>query len=395
MPRRSPRTFGTIRRLPSGRFQATYVGADSKRYPAPTTFLNRTDADGWLSLRQAEIVAGRWRPPTEDEPVVVDAEPETLTLGAYAETWLKERTLATRTRKHYRNLLDRFILPTLGNHDIIVTPSEIRTWYSRMGVGTPTQRAHTYGLLHAIFATAIDDGVVPISNPCRIKGADSVDRVVIIRPASVDELEIVVNAMPPRLQLMVLLASWTSLRFGELTELRRKDINARDGIVHVRRGVVHPDGVCTVTTPKSPAGRRDVAIPPHMLPAVVEHLKDHTDPGRDSLLFPPSLGGCHLMPSSLYRVYYPARRKAGRPDLRFHDLRHTGGTMYAQSGATLAELMTRLGHSTVGAAMRYQHVVNGRDAEIAQRLSALATVTNIDSRRRIKDEGLSRTAGTA
>jgi integrase len=71
----------------------------------------------------------------------------------------------------------------------------------------------------------------------------------------------------------------------------------------------------------------------------------------------------------------PAREAAGRPDLRFHDLRHTGATLAAVSGATLAELMARLGHSTPGAAMRYQHAAADRDKVIAQALSKLAAGT--------------------
>ena len=82
-------------------------------------------------------------------------------------------------------------------------------------------------------------------------------------------------------------------------------------------------------------------------------------------------GGGHLQPSSLYRVYYRAREAAGRPDLRFHDLRHTGATLAAATGATLAELMGRLGHSTPAAALRYQHAAAERDQEIARRLSAM------------------------
>ena len=78
-----------------------------------------------------------------------------------------------------------------------------------------------------------------------------------------------------------------------------------------------------------------------------------------------------MAPASLYRVCYPAREAAGRPDLRWHDLRHTGAVLAAQTGATLAELMGRLGHTTPGAALRYQHAAQGRDAEIARRLSAL------------------------
>jgi integrase len=88
------------------------------------------------------------------------------------------------------------------------------------------------------------------------------------------------------------------------------------------------------------------------------------------LLFP-SAGGGHLAPSTLYRSFYPARKAAGRPDLRWHDLRHTGAVLAAATGASLAELMARLGHSTAGAAMRYQHVAQDRDMEIARRLSAM------------------------
>lgn len=65
---------------------------------------------------------------------------------------------------------------------------------------------------------------------------------------------------------------------------------------------------------------------------------------------------------------------SGRPDLRLHDLRHTGATMAAMAGATLAELQARLGHSSVNAALRYQHAIQGRDAQIAAALSAMAAV---------------------
>jgi len=69
---------------------------------------------------------------------------------------------------------------------------------------------------------------------------------------------------------------------------------------------------------------------------------------------------------------YRARDKAGRPDLRFHDLRHSGAVLAAATGASLAELMARLGHSTPTAAIRYQHAAKGRDHEIAALLSKLA-----------------------
>ena len=79
----------------------------------------------------------------------------------------------------------------------------------------------------------------------------------------------------------------------------------------------------------------------------------------------------HLRQSSLAKVYYPARKAAGRPDLRFHDLRRTGAVLAAQTGATLAELMGRLGHSTSQAALRYQHAGADLDAVVAAKLSAM------------------------
>jgi integrase len=135
---------------------------------------------------------------------------------------------------------------------------------------------------------------------------------------------------------------------------------------------VRVNGRFEVGDPKSYAGKRDVAIPPHIVPAVRDHLANHVGAERDSRLFPANHGG-HLQPSTFQRHFYRGRNKAKRPDLRLHDLRHTGATMAAQTGATLAELMARLGHSTPQAAMRYQHAAQGRDKVIAAALSKLAT----------------------
>ena len=76
-----------------------------------------------------------------------------------------------------------------------------------------------------------------------------------------------------------------------------------------------------------------------------------------------------MAPSSLYKPFYRARTAVGLPALRWHDLRHFSATTAAGTGATLAELQARLGHSTVAAAMRYQHAASGRDEAIAEAMS--------------------------
>ena len=357
------RGFGSIRRLPSKRYQPRYTGPDGIRHTAPTTFETRLDAEAWLLDRRREIVAQTWAP---SGAVKVKYRP----LGDYAEGWLAARTLKPRTREHYRQLLDRLILPTFGATAVrSITADQIRDWHTGLGADRPTQRAHAYSLLRAVLHDAVNDGLIP-ANPAHIRGAGTAKRVHKVQPATLAQLGDLVERMPPRYRALTLMAAWCGLRFGELVELRRKDVDLKNGVLHVRRGAVRTRSGVSVGTPKSSAGIRDVAIPPHLLPALRAHIEEHAIWGRDGLVFPAANGGT-LAPSSLYKVFYPARDAVGRPDLRWHDLRHTGAVLAASTGATLAELMGRLGHSTPGAAMRYQHAAAGRDAIIAARLSEL------------------------
>lgn len=354
--------FGNVRKLPSGRFQARYAGPDGLSHAAPTTFDTKGDAETWLATIRSDIVRDSWNPGHNKKAA--------RKFGEYANLWLGERTLKPRTREHYRGLLDNQMFPTFEAIALkAITPESVRAWHNKLGSATPTLRAHAYGLLRTILAGAVADELIPV-NPCHIRGAGNSKRVHKIKPATLEELEALVGEMPERYRAMTLLAAWCALRFGELAELRRKDVDQTNGVIHIRRAVVRVPGERVVGTPKSDAGTRDVAIPPHLMPIIRDHISAHAQAGKDGLLFPAANGG-HLASSSLYRVYYPAREAAGRPDLRFHDLRHSGAVLAAQTGATLAELMGRLGHSTPGAALRYQHAAQGRDMEIAKRLSAL------------------------
>ncbi len=365
------RGFGHLRKLPSGRWQASYIGPDLARHNGPSTFDAKRDAEAWLGREHGLIATGEWIAPARRASAL--ARPSTL--AEYAEAWLLDRDLKPRTRAHYRALLDQRILPTLGAEAICdITPLSVRTWHAALPKDRPTIRAHAYSLLRAILNTAASEDVIE-ANPCRIRSASTTKRARTIRPLSLDELEALVTAMPDKYRAAVLISAWCGLRFGELTELRRRDVDLRAGAIHVRRAVAWVDSKPVVGKPKSDAGIRDVAIPPHLLPVVRAHIKEHAQWGPDGLLFQ-SRAGTHLTTSTLYASFWPARAKAGRPDLSWHGLRHTGATLAALSGATLSELMSRLGHSTPRAAMLYQHTAQGRDAQIAAALSRLATGSN-------------------
>lgn len=372
MAKRRPNGAGAVRQLPSGRWQARFRGADGVTRPAGVTFDTKQTATAWLSAQVRDVERGIWQVPAE--------RAVSGSLRAYADEWLQTREIKPSTRALYRGLLDDLILPALGDRPLDkIEPATVRAWYAALDASRPTRRAHAYSLLRAIFMTAVEHDLVP-ANPCRIAKAGSSKTKHRPVVAGLDELDVIVEKMPPRYRTMVLLAAWCALRFGELAELRRGDVVIRcddegevvDAVVRVERGVTRVAGEMVVGDPKSDAGRRTVAVPPHLLPALEEHLRRHTALGADALLFP-ARGGGHMQPSTLYRVWYPAREAAGRPDLRFHDLRHTGLTLSAWTGATLADLQARAGHSTVQAAMRYQHAAADRDRAIAEALSGFAT----------------------
>ncbi len=181
----------------------------------------------------------------------------------------------------------------------------------------------------------------------------------------------ITQAMPDKLRLAVQLGAWCALRYGEVFELRRKDLDLEAGVVHVRRAVVWTRGLVTTDRPKTSAGIRDVTIPPHVMPMVTHHLERYVARSQDALLFPDGEGH-NRRPSTFARPWHAARAAAGRDDLKFHHLRHTGAVLAAQSGATLADLMGRLGHTTPAMAMIYQHTAADRDRLIADRLSQIA-----------------------
>jgi integrase len=331
-----------------------------------STFETLMDTRAWLAAERRLIERGDWVAPRARNRATKAA-----TLEPFANAWLKDRQLKPRTVAFYRTLLDQKILPELGDVPLKdITPQTVRTWFNTLDAEHPTRRAHAYSLLRTILGSAVTEDLIP-ANPCHIRGAGNAKRVHQIKPASLAELEKIIAELPDRYGLMVLLASWCALRFGELTELRRNDIDLKNGKIMVRRAVVFLHGKAIVGEPKSSAGTRDVAIPPHLLPAVKQHLSDHAEWGRDGLLFPSPTGG-HLGNGNFFPTWDRARKAAGRPDLRFHDLRHSGAVWAAQAGATLAELMGRLGHTTPQMAIRYQHVAQDRDTELARKLSEMA-----------------------
>lgn len=368
------RRFGRIRRLPSGRWQARYRGPDDIDRPAPRTFPAKADAERWLSLAEAEIIRGDW----------IDPDAGRVSFAEYAEAWVSERpNLRPKTLQLYKGLVRLHLVPTFGRtaiHDI--TEPQVRRWRRTLldaDVGAVTV-AKAYRLLKAIMTTAVDDGLIR-RNPCRIPGAGqekSPERPVLTLRQALD----LAAAVDRRYRALILLAVFGSLRWGELAALRRRHIDLATGTVRIEASVVElTDGSLVTGPPKSLAGKRTVAIPAFMLADIRSHLDQFAQPGDDGLVFT-GPKGAPLRRSNFTKTWCKATEAVSLTGFHFHDLRHTGNTIAATTGASLRELMERMGHSTTRAALIYQHRSAERDRLIADAMSKLAETEIRQARRR-------------
>ncbi|GAA3795181.1 site-specific integrase [Sphaerisporangium flaviroseum] len=357
------RRFGSIRKLPSGRFQIRYPGPDGRLRTGESTYATERDADKALSLVEAKLVTGDWTDPQRSKVKIVD----------YAEKWINERTnLRPRTVEIYRGLLRRYVVPYLGNVPLgKIDTATVREWRATLvgkGVGA-SEVAKSYRFLRAVLMTAADDRIIP-RNPCRVRGAgeETPDERPVLTVPQVFQLA---DLMPERLRALVLLATFASLRWGEVAALRRMDLDLMAGTVSVRQQHVELDsGELLIGPPKSRAGVRTVAIPSAIIPVLEHHLANYTGPEDDSLIFTGARGGVFRR-SNFRRAagWASATRKLGLTGLHFHDLRHTGNTIAAASGASLRDLMERMGHDSVRAAMIYQHSTAQADRKIANAMN--------------------------
>jgi integrase len=353
------RRFGSVRQLPSGRYQARYQAPDGLVRTAPMTFDMETDAKVWLTVTEAELVKGVW----------LDPDLGRVPLGEYASEWIAERPLASRTADKYRRLLRLHIKPQLGALDLVdITPATVRDWRARLladEVGTSTV-AQAYRLLRAVLNTAADDELIR-RNPCRIKGADKDDAAE--RPiATVAEVFLIAEKVRPWYRSLVLMAGFTGLRWGELMALTRRDLDLKAGTVKVTASLIELERTLALGPPKSRAGQRTVAFPRQLVDEFQRHLDRHAERGRGGRVF---VGPSGVTPrrTNFNREWHRATAAAGIEGLRFHDLRHTANTL-AAPGSSTKELMRRMGHASTRAAMMYQHASDDRDRAIADALGA-------------------------
>jgi len=262
----------------------------------------KIDTEGCPHEERKLIESKEWSPPKlrVEKARAAQRIPDFET---YATKWIAKRRTdkgeppRASTPAAYVTTLELHLVPTFGNMRLRdITEAAVRHRYDETQDGnTQNPRAISkgaYGLLRAIMNTAVDDDLIEAS-PVHIRGAGYRPKRRRLEPATLEELDTIVEHMPDKWKLMILLASWCALRYGEIAELRRKDIKLRHvngrwtGVIQVRRGVClhqegHPRRTAKVGGRDSGCGDPTPPRPPH--PGAPRDLRS-TGPGGPALPF--------------------------------------------------------------------------------------------------------------
>ncbi|RTE49172.1 site-specific integrase [Actinobaculum sp. 352] len=364
-------TFGSVQTTRSGRYRGRYR-KNGRDYYTPTQ-VTKSAVRADLTRVHASILNGTWTPP--DGGTLTGPSP---TLAAWRDTWismLEASDYSPNTVRAYQSQWNAHIVPDLGPDTRLaqITTGMIREFLEALqGTVSPATVGNIARALSAGLSAAHTRGVLPTMPEFppgwmrRVARRDG-SKMIAYTAAELDRL---IAAAPPRYKAALVLGSYGCLRAGEIAALRRDDITDGGCMVRVdqttKRG---PGGLITVGPPKSRAGYRTNALAPAQGRIVAEHLNQFVAPVPDALLWTAPLRDGHISTRALLNIYQQACENAGLPVGRFHDLRHSGLTLYGQAGATLAELMARAGHSDVNTVMIYQHAGAERDRILADRMT--------------------------
>jgi len=416
------RSFGAIRQLPSGKYQASWQDSLGNRFAAPDTFKSFDEADLFLAQKQVDI----------SKKLDIDPRKGTLTLR---EWWLKysesrqdwEITTRFTNEQTAKYILAKYPDICLADLQLKeITPYAVLKWWNNtqqateqkalarrnpeksegvnariwarknkiavgergrppkeilelwQAAGSPTYKElssktnytkagktraqQCYRLLKQLFIAAVKFELIH-KNPVDIESAKqkkSPERI----PATAEQVAALALLVPARYQAAVRVAAYSGLRQGELFALQRKDYDSSTRKITVNKSKKELSGKITIGAPKTNASNRSVTLPPKIAQELEQHLKTYTEPSATALIFATKQGG-YVSKATLFNIWNRARQQLNLEYLSWHDLRHTGQSAAAKAGANSKELMARQGHADPKASMIYTHA----DPEADQNLS--------------------------
>lgn len=354
--------FGSIRKLPSGRYQARYT---YKSYPvkAPLTFDSKRAAEDWLTLQKAAILTGDLtlsKIAYKESRRVKDAPLQDL-----ADEWLRIKKKEVRyssyrqIRSYHKLITARFAGKTARQIDSEIVRQWVEECSQKVSRGVVL---HYVVTLKGILDLAMDEGIIH-ENPAKtslVPKRSSKTRTGYTLEEG--ELEKLIAASEESFELPICLGAVLGLRRGEIMGLKTTDL--KDGVLRVRRswGLVGK-GKHGYKPTKTEGSNRDVPAPDWLEKKWNSHLSKFA---AGEVMFP-GRSGSPISSDVFHDRWNKAKKGAGvNPKLHFHDLRGYAATEFVKKGATEREVMALLGHSSTQVSISYQKATLSALSEVME-----------------------------
>lgn len=352
--------FGSTRKLPSGRIQASYRYLGITYY-GPRMFTTKSEAKDWLSEENYRIRNNIWLSPKHAK----EQKKEVPTFGQAARRHIEVQT--TSDGQGLNESTKQGHLKALRNHLAVFEDTPIDEideavvadwWATQRATGKITSASKAYKLLSAVMKRAKSEGKIE-SNPATVRGAQNATSEKSLVTPSMAEVKILIEHMTPRYKVLIRVMAWSGLRFGEVTALLSEDITRHNSgddafyILDVNKSVSFVNNEFVVGKTKSKAGVRQQRLPKALTPELDQYLKD-LETNELNLVFPGANGG-YLRNDVLNTAIKRALNKAELRTSGFsvHSLRRAAATELANKGANVAEVQKYLGDSSPDVALRY------------------------------------------
>ena len=350
------RQFGSVRKLPSGRFQARYVDSSGLQQSADRTFETKRHAADYLASVQADLARGEWRDPRLARLTFAEWSERYLSTGIHKKA---------STRAQDRHVLRKHLLPAFGALPMgAITPDHVRNFIVALdaqGLAPSTIRSIATKL-RAILNSAVESDVISRS-PFRGVRLPT-NRQPTIRIVEPHELERLAQAVTGDYYAMVYLAGVCGLRFGEVAGLRLGRIDFLQKRLSIEETRSQIGGF---STPKTKASRRTIPLPAVVVEILASHVASKGLKAQDAeaLVFTSPRGGPLQAANWHKRTWAPAIEATGLQGLTFHSLRHSAAATMIQLGAHPKVIQDRLGHEDVRTTLdTYGHVFEQVDTEL-------------------------------
>lgn len=341
-------------------------GADGRRNQLTKLFATKREAEEWEASTRVELSATAF------------VEPGKMTVGQYLQQWLDATlpSLKHATRDTYTRVISRWT-PVIGEVPLAkLTPLAVQRAVNALAteLSAATVRGH-YAVLRTALKQAHAWGLIRDIPTRAVRLPRDPGKEMRCWTETEAGRFLAVASETTRYCALFRLALASGMRIGELLGLRWQDVDWQAGTVRVAQCLSWPTcGEPALVEPKSRRSRRVIDVDPGTMKALRQHQKqqaaDRLAAGPDwpdrNLVFVTRTGS-FVKPLALTALVHSIARKAGVPDIRFHDLRHTHATLLLRAGRNLKEVSDRLGHSDPAITLRcYAHVLPDQRSEIAR-----------------------------